>query len=225
MRFSHQPSGDRGGCVFSDRQRAEAETRPQPLSASRQDLWAPFEVVPGQASVKYSLEALDYDQAYDRGTFRGLNGRSIREVLNTIGRYGVIDRRIVGANGWRTGFACLHEQWFSQMGIALADPDYLANLAANFDYERDHAIEPSGRVKSRWCYGAYDAMPGSYDTNGYYEAQWGYLLDSQPCYVMCVAELFDMTGTRHGCGARRMRASACWTTCCAATVMAMGWWK
>ena len=37
-------------------------------------------------------------------------------------------------------------------------------------------------------------MPGTYDTNGYYEAQWGYLLDSQPCYVMCVAELFDQTG-------------------------------
>jgi len=29
---------------------------------------------------------------------------------------------------------------------------------------------------------------------GYYEAQWGYLLDSQPCYAICVAELFDQTG-------------------------------
>ena len=36
--------------------------------------------------------------------------------------------------------------------------------------------------------------PAIYDTNGYYEAQWGYLLDSQPCYVICVAELFDQTG-------------------------------
>ena len=36
--------------------------------------------------------------------------------------------------------------------------------------------------------------PAHYDTNGFYEAQWGYLLDSQPCYVMCVAELFDLTG-------------------------------
>jgi hypothetical protein len=161
---------------------------------SRQDLWAPFEVMPGPLSVKYSLQSLDYDAAYDRGTFQGLNGRSIRELLNTIGRYGVIDRRIIGSNGWRTGYACLHEQWFSQMGIALDDPDYLANLAATFDFERDHAIEPSGRVKSRWCYNAGDAMPGTFDTNGFYEAQWGYLLDSQPCYVMCVAELFDLTG-------------------------------
>jgi hypothetical protein len=77
---------------------------------SRQDLWAPFEVAPGKISANYTLQALDYDEVHDRGTFTGLNGRSIRELLNTIGRYGVIDRGIVGANGWRTGYACLHEQ-------------------------------------------------------------------------------------------------------------------
>ena len=194
MRFSRQPSGIEA-VAFSV---TDTELQPKHdlcrFLPSRQDLWAPFEVKPGKISAKYTLQALDYDEAYDRGTFKGLNGRSIREVLNTIGRYGVIDRRILGANGWRTGFTCLHEQWFSQMGIALDDPDYLANCAATFDYERDHAIEPSGRVKSRWCYSAHDAMPGTYDANGYYEAQWGYLLDSQPCYVMCVAELFDLTG-------------------------------
>lgn len=194
MRFSHQPSGIEA-VAFSV---PGIELAPKHdlcrFLPSRQDLWAPFQVTPGKTSVTYTLQALDYDKAYDRGTFRGLNGRSIREVLNTIGRYGVIDRHILGANGWRTGYTCLHEQWFSQMGIALDDPDYLANCAATFDYERDHAIEASGRVKSRWCYGPFDAIPGSYDTNGYYEAQWGYLLDSQPCYVMCVAELFDLTG-------------------------------
>ena len=194
MRFSHQPSGIEA-VAFSV---TDSELKPKHdfcrYLPSRQDLWAPFEVRAGQVSVKYSLQALDYDAAYDRGTFQGLNGRSIRELLNTIGRYGVIDRRLVGSNGWRTGYACLHEQWFSQMGIALDAPDYLANCAAAFDYERDHAIEPSGRVKSRWCYNAGDAMPGTFDTNGFYEAQWGYLLDSQPCYVMCIAELFDLTG-------------------------------
>ena len=194
MRFSHQPSGIEA-VIFSV---TDSELKPKHdlcrYLPSRQDLWAPFDVTPGKVSVTYSFQALDYAAAYDRGTFRGLSGRSIREVLNTIGRYGVIDRRIIGSNGWRTGYACLHEQWFSQMGIALNDPDYLANCAATFDYERDHAIEPGGRVKSRWCYTAGDAMPGTYDTNGFYEAQWGYLLDSQPCYVMCVAELFDLTG-------------------------------
>ena len=49
------------------------------------------------------------------------------------------------------------------MGMALDDPDYIANFAAALDYERDHAIGPDGRVKSRWCYNAGDAMPGTYD--------------------------------------------------------------
>ena len=194
MRFSHQPSGIQA-VAFSV---TGAELQPKHnlcrFLPSGQDLWAPFEVTPGKTSVTYTLQALDYNKTYDRGTFQGMNARSIRELLNTIGRYGVIDQHILGANGWRTGFTCLHEQWFSQMGIALDDPDYLANCAATFDYERDHAIEAGGRVKSRWCYGPYDAMPGTYDSKGYYEAQWGYLLDSQPCYVMCVAELFDLTG-------------------------------
>ena len=113
---------------------------------------------------------------------------------DTIGRYGVIDRRMVGANGWRTGFACLHEQWFSQIGIALADGDYIANCTATYDYERQHAIQPDGRVKSRWCYSSGDAMPGTYDPFGFYEAQWGYLMDSQPAFAICVAEQFDLTG-------------------------------
>jgi hypothetical protein len=194
MRFSRQPSGIEAVAFSLNDTEVLPKHNLRRFLSSRQDLWAPFEVAPGRISARYSLQALDYDEAYSRGTFQGLNGQSIREVLNTIGRYGVIDQHILGANGWRTGFTCLHEQWFSQMGIAIDDPDYLANCAATFDYERDHAIEPSGRVKSRWCHDAGDAMPGTYDTNGYYEAQWGYLLDSQPCYAICVAELFDQTG-------------------------------
>jgi hypothetical protein len=194
MRFSHQPSGIEAVAFSVTGTELKPKHNLRRYLPSRQDLWAPFEAAPGKISASYTLQALGYDEAYSRGTFPGLNGRSIREVLNTIGRYGVIDRRILGANGWRTGYTCLHEQWFSQMGIALDDPDYLANCAATFDYERDHAIEASGRIKSRWCYSAGDAMPGTYDAEGYYEAQWGYLLDSQPCYVMCVAELFDQTG-------------------------------
>jgi hypothetical protein len=194
MRFSRQPSGIEAAAFSVTGTELQPKHNLRRFLASRQDLWEPFEVAPGKLSAKYTLQALDYDAAYGRGAFEGLNGRSLRELLNTIGRYGVIDRRILGANGWRTGYTCLHEQWFSQMGIALDDPDYLANCAATFDYERDHAIEASGRVKSRWCYDAGDAMPGTYDAKGYYEAQWGYLLDSQPCYVICVAELFDLTG-------------------------------
>ena len=194
LRFSHQPSGIEAVAFSVTGSERQPKHNLRRYNRSQQDLWGPFEVAPGKISASYTLQALNYGEAYDRGTFPGLNGRSIRELLNTIGRYGVIDQHILGANGWRTGYACLHEQWFSQMGIALDDPDYLANCAATFDYERDHAIEASGRVKSRWCYDAGDAMPATYDSKGYYEAQWGYLLDSQPCFVMCVAELFDQTG-------------------------------
>ena len=194
VKFSRQPSGTHTVAFAVTAEELKANHDLRRFHASRQDLWAPFNVAPGETTVTYVLSALDYNAAYDRGTFRGLDGASVRELLNTIGRYGVVDRRIVGANGWRTGFKCLHEQWFSQMGIALADPDYLANCAATYDYEREHAIQSDGRVKSRWWYVAGDAMPGSYDKLGYYEAQWGYLMDSQPAFVICVAELFDLTG-------------------------------
>jgi hypothetical protein len=163
---------------------------------NRQDLWLPFDVRAGEVKLEFALQALDYDQAYPRGTSQGVKGDSIRELLNTVGRYGVIDRQLVGANGWRSGYICLHEQWFAQIGLALADPDYIANCSAALDYERDHAIGPDGRVKSRWTYTSGDAMPGTYDALGFYEAQWGYLLDSQPDYVINVAEQFDLTGDR-----------------------------
>ena len=102
----------------------------------------------------------------------------------------------MGGNGWRSGYICLHEQWFGEIGAALDEPDYIANFSKALDYERDHAIGPDGRVKSRWTYNAGDAMPGTYDALGYYEAQWGYLLDSQPDFVINVAEQFDLTGDR-----------------------------
>lgn len=158
------------------------------------DLWAPFSIQPGEVSAEFVLQALDYDQAYDRGTFHGVNGASIRELLNTQGRYGVIDSKLTGGNGWRSGYICLHEQWFAQIGLALADPFYTTNYSQTLDYFRDHAVAADGRVKSRWKYDAGDAMPGTYDANGFYEAQWGILLDAQPDYVLNVAEQFNLTG-------------------------------
>ena len=162
----------------------------------RQDLWAPFPAGTGEVSAELTLQALDYDQTYNRGNFSGLDGGSIRELLNTVARYGVIDQNLVGGNGWRSGYICEHEQWFGEIGLALAEPDYIANYSAALNYARDHAIGPDGRVKSRWTYNAGDAMPGTYDALGFYEAQWGYLLDSQPDYVINVAEQFDLTADR-----------------------------
>ena len=194
LRFSHQPTRSELA-VFSV---TDAELVPKHnlrrFLSDHQDVWDRFTVGPSETTVTYTLEALDYAQTYDRGEFVGLDGNDIREALNTIGRYGVIDRHILGANGWRTGFACLHEQWFSQIGIAVADPNYIANCAATYDFERDHAIGADGRVKSRWSFDAGDAMPGTYDPFGFYEAQWGYLMDSQPAFAICIAEQFDLTG-------------------------------
>ena len=196
VRFSHQKKN-----VFSFNYVVSgSELKPQHdlrrYLPNRQDLWAPFQVNAGRVSVDLTLRVLNYADAYDRGTFAGLDGNSIRDLLNTAGRYGVIDQHLVGGNGWRSGFICLHEQWFPEIGLALNDPDYDANFAATLDFERDHAILPDGRVLGRWSYDAGDAMPGTYNEFGYYEAQWGYLMDSQPDYVMDVAEQFDLSGDR-----------------------------
>jgi hypothetical protein len=42
-------------------------------------------------------------------------------------------------------------------------------------------------VKSRWAGRPGDDMPGSYDSRGYYECQWGWLMDSQTSWVINVA--------------------------------------
>ena len=196
IRFSHQSNNNFSFNYVASGEELKPKHGLNRFLSNRQDLWAPFKAGAGEVSVEFALQALDYDKAYDRGTFRGLNGGSIRELMNTVARYGVIDTRIVGGNGWRSGYICLHEQWFGQIGAALGEPDYIANCSKALDYQRDHAIGPDGRVKSRWTYNAGDAMPGTYDALGYYEAQWGYLLDSQPDYVINAAEQFDLTGDR-----------------------------
>ncbi len=163
---------------------------------NRQDLWSPFQVKPSEVTVQFTLKALDYAGAYDRGVFSGLNGNQVRDMLNTVARYGVIDERLTGGNGWRSGYICLHEPFFAEIGLALDQSDYISNYSKCLDYERDHAIGADGRVKSRWCYSSGDSMPGTFDSFGFYEAQWGWLLDSQPDYVINVAEQYNLTGDR-----------------------------
>lgn len=162
--------------------------------SNRSDLWAPFHVKPAEVTVEFTLQALDYAATYDRGEMAGLDGGKVRDLLNTVTRYGVIDQRLTGGNGWRSGYICLHEPFFAEMGLALDQDDYISNFSQCLDYERDHAIGPDGRVKSRWCYTAGDSMRGTFDTNGFYEAQWGWLMDSQPDFVINVAEQFNLTG-------------------------------
>src|ERR1019366_3573394 len=88
VRFSHQTNN-----TFSFNYVVSAEDlKPKHelcrYLSDRQDLWSPFKVDAGEVSVDFIIEALDYDQVYNRGTFQGLNGGSIRELLNTVGRYG-----------------------------------------------------------------------------------------------------------------------------------------
>lgn len=194
-RFSHQPSG-----IFSFVQSAT----PAPLktkhslhrSVGGMDVWAPYTVQPGTVETKLKLSASSSGNDRYRGEFKGIDGKAVGDLLDTIGRYGVVDREIVGGNGWLTGWVCLHEPFFAQMGLALGDVNFTANLATSLDAWRDHALQPSGRVYSRWHHDTGDNMvPGTYDPEtGYYECGWGYLLDSQSDYAINVAEQFDLTG-------------------------------
>jgi hypothetical protein len=193
-RFSRQPDGGFTlGHVLSE-ERLTPRHGQRRFLRDRQDLWAPWTVRPGVIVIEFTLEALAYDRAYDRGRFPHFNGGSVREILNTIARIGAIDDEIMGSNGYYSGFAVLHEPWIAQLGLAIDDPAYFQAYARTLDHQRDHAMGSDGRVKSRWAYTAGDAMPGTYDAHGYYECQWGWLMDSQPSYAINVAEQFDYTG-------------------------------
>ncbi len=160
-----------------------------------QDVWTGFPVAAGEsASATVELSAPEFAPTFGRGDFKGLDTAAITELLNTIGRIGVIDEGLVGTNGWYSGYACLHEPWLGAAGLALDDSDYVRNYARALDDERDHAAQPDGMVKSRWCYTDGDAQPGTYDAYGYYEAQWGRLEDTQSSYVNDVADEFDLNG-------------------------------
>lgn len=161
----------------------------------RSDVFTSFNVQKGPVDIHLQLEYVDYAEAYSRGVLPGINAEAVRELMNTTGRYGVVDCGIVGANGWTTNWKCLHEPFFAQIGMALNDSNYVKNMSATLDSERDHALTPEGRVLSRWHNADEDQMPGTYNyKTGYYEAQWGYTVDSQTGYLINTAEQFDLCG-------------------------------
>ncbi|MDB5110610.1 MAG: hypothetical protein JWR67_1724 [Mucilaginibacter sp.] len=159
------------------------------------NVWGP---VPGVSKTDLSVmfTYADNHKRYDRGHLAGVNGNQVSAVLNTIARIGVIDSLHYGGNSWATPYGpiCLHEQYIAQLGLGINDPGYLKGYKACLDFFRDHAIKEDGRVYSRWAYTNEDAAPGQYNKYGFYEAQWGILMDSNPDYVSNVADLFDLTG-------------------------------
>lgn len=159
-------------------------------------VWSPFQVAAGTGTQILTFNYFDYDEKYGRGKLAGINGEQVNAVLGTIARIGVIDSLHFGGNSWHTPYGpiCLHEQYIGQLGLGINDPDYLTGYKSCLNFYRDHAIKPDGRVYPRWAYTNEDAMPGKFNTYGFYEAQWGILMDSNPDLVTNVADLYDMTG-------------------------------
>ncbi|GAB3431416.1 alpha-L-rhamnosidase-related protein [Niabella aquatica] len=194
-KYSHSPQGE-----FTSTQLVTNRALKQRYNLSRfvggkADVFAPASVNKGTAKAQFSISYVDYFKTYSRGDLRNINAPAVRELLNTTARYGVVDNNIVGGNGWTTNWKCLHEPFFAQMALAVADSNYTNNLASTLDQERDLAMLPDGRVLSRWHNARGDEIAGTFnDSTGYYEAMWGYTIDSQTGYVINVSELFNLTG-------------------------------
>jgi hypothetical protein len=176
--------------------RYDADTKRRRFVRGKTDVWSPVNVPAGNYVQTINLSHVNYNEAYSRGNLTGVNGRSVTKLLNTVARIGVIDAELFGGNSWHTPYGpiCLHEQYIAQMGIGINDPAYLEGYKHCLENYRDHAIEADGRVISRWAYTDEDAMPGKATPLGFYEAQWGYLMDSNPDFVTNVSELYQQNG-------------------------------
>ena len=178
--------------------RYDSGTHRRRFIRKKTDVWEPYKMLAGTVSESISFSYFDYAEKYGRGKFKGVNGKQVTAVLNTIARMGVIDAKHFGGNSWHTPYGpiCLHEQYIAQLGLGINDPHYLNGYKQCLDFYRDNAIKPNGRVWPRWAYTNEDAMKGQFTDKGFYEAQWGYLMDSNPDYVTNVSELYEQTGDK-----------------------------
>lgn len=162
--------------------------------SKKSDVFVPFGIKKGTSDISMTLSYIDYSKKYDRGTLPGIDAIAVRELMNTTGRYGVVDKNIAGGNGWRTNWKCLHEPFFAQIGMAVDDKNYTKNFSSTLDQERDLAIEKDGRVLARW-HDRPEAKNSNYNyKTGYYDASWGYTIDAQPGQIINIAEQFDQNG-------------------------------
>ena len=176
--------------------RYDEDTHRRRFIRGKTNVWSDIKIKAGKYSQSLTLTPFSYKQEYNRGSFKGIDGGQVTSVLNTIARIGVIDSKLYGGNSWHTPYGpiCLHEQYIAQFGVAINDANYINGYKECLDYYRDNAIKPDGRVLPRWAYDNSDAMPGTAASKGFYEAQWGYLLDSNPDYVANVGQMFNMSG-------------------------------
>lgn len=192
--FSHAEDGE-----FKFKQYLTQHELGQRYNLSRfvsrhQDVFSPFDVKAGTLTIRIQLSYTDYQKEYSRGVLPGIDADAVRELLNTTGRYGVVDQNILGGNGWITNWKCLHEPFFAQIGMAVDDVNYLKNMASMLDQEREEAVESDGRVLARW-HDVPEAENSNYDyKTGYYDCPWGYTIDAQPSQVINTVELFHQTG-------------------------------
>lgn len=194
-KYSHSPQGEFTSTQLVTNRALKQRYNLSRFVSGRADVFAASPVNKGTAKAQFSISYVDYFKTYSRGDLRNINAPAVRELLNTTARYGVVDNNIVGGNGWTTNWKCLHEPFFAQMALAVADSNYTNNLASTLDQERDLAMLPDGRVLSRWHNARGDEIAGTFnDSTGYYEAMWGYTIDSQTGYVINVSELFNLTG-------------------------------
>jgi hypothetical protein len=162
----------------------------------RTDVFAPAELPAGHQVVTLRFTARKADELYGRGRFTFVAPETLTTIANTIARVGVIDRNLMGGNNFHTGYICLHEQYIADLGLFIDDPEYFEAYRHTLDYFRDHALQSDGRVTSRFGYNSSDSTRGTFDQYGFYECQWGFLLDTQPDFVINVCSLFDINGDR-----------------------------
>jgi hypothetical protein len=195
--------------------RYDAGTNRRRFVRGNTDVWDSFTLSAGKYTESVTFSWLNYNEEYNRGHLAGINGKQVTDLANTIARIGVIDAKHFGGNSWHTPYGpiCLHEQYIGQMGIAIDDPDYTEGYKQCLDYYRDNAIQPDGRVISRWAYTDEDAMAGTATKKGFYEAQWGYLLDSNPDFVANVSELYNQCGDLNWVRTHKLSCERHWNSC------------
>jgi len=192
--FSHLKSGIYSVAQSSSDQAVGTKFSLRRFLTTGESVFAPFKVSRSVISNQFTIKALTYDQEYDRGVLKGIHEESVNEILNTIGRYGVVDKYLYGSNGWRTGWTVLQEPWLALFGNAINSAEFIHGFSQALDYAKERAVLPDGRVLPRWHHNDGDAMPNTFTPEGFYECRWGYMLDAQPAFAIDVAEQFDLTG-------------------------------